>query len=468
MRLFRPIFLILVFYFGANGPLAASQGPVAITADDLVEIDRLFDEALNTRALPGASVTITYDDGRSVTRNYGVMSSTSQEPVTDPTRFRIGSISKMLTALAIMDLVEDGALKLDTPVASFFPDRDVLGKLPGSVTIEHLLRHTSGLADYNEADLHAKVTSGLVTDADLESVLARPTVFEAGHDWAYSNAGYRLLSRILEIASEQTYEEYVRRVLAPSLGLSSLRLCDPGDSGQATGYVSRDGQLQPERAYSIRGLLGEGGLCVTSADLAHLPRKLKTGDWILETTLTRMLAPARLKDGAEIDYGLGVRGGYIGRSRAWGHTGGGPDGSWASMAHYPAHGVTIAVLANGTGSGTDAATLQAAVAAIILDSGAPEDVAVDRSVLEPLTGQYVQGEDAVCMVIADGKLVRHRGSSGAVTPLLPQGSNIFARSDFLNDRFVFQTDGGRALGYRVYQDGLFVGFWRRTPDEACS
>lgn len=448
---------------------SAQAPPQPLPAATMNEVDRLFSEAIGAGAMPGASVSVAFADGSHFSRHYGVRSTHSSAPVTPGTRFRIGSISKLITALAILKLVEERRLGLDTPISSLLPDYPGIARLPASVTVRRLLNHTSGLPDFNRAELEAIVQRGISTDEDLEAVLQRPLIYEPGADWAYADAPYRILSRITERVSGLSFQRYIADRLAPALGLSSLRTCGSAEQDQAQGYLSRGGELRPEPAYAIRGLLGEGGLCATAEDLARLPAALRAGKWISESSLSVMVEPTRLRSGAVVDYGLGIRGGLLGRTRALGHTGGGLDGSWASVAYYPHRGVTVAVTANGTGSGTDAATLQAAVANRVLGESPPEHNLPGRDVALALTGAYARTGQTTCLSYSDGRLVRTRvGASSAPTSLLDQGGNVFARGDYPLDRIVFQTEGTGAVAYRVYYDGFFAEIWHRTESAACT
>ena len=383
----------------------------AASSQTIREIDDLFASALAKRAMQGASVTIAWDDGTVLTRTYGSADGTPAQPATGETLFRYGSISKLFTSLAILKLAEENRIELDAPVASIFPGQEPYSRYPGSVTVRRLLNHTSGLADFSPEEILAKVDRGYVVEQDYVSVLSRPMSYEPGAEWVYSDAPFRLLSMIVEKASGVSYGEFITKNLAPRLNLHSVRLCEPGTANHAAGFVSRNSKLSPERAYSIRGLLGEGGLCGSTADLARLPGEVKNGHWVSSAALDQMLEITRLTDGVEIDYGLGVRRGWLGHFRTWGHTGGGPDGSWAAFAHYPERNVTVAVAANGTGSAIDAVTLQAAVAAIILGIPRPLTEALDAADARQLTGAYARRGRISCIGV-DGR-GEHRTKVGS-------------------------------------------------------
>ena len=446
----------------AGGSLSSQRHMLSL------EIDRLVGAAISASAMPGASVAIIFDDGRMLSRNYGSASILQPARVTGTTRFRIGSISKLVTSLAILRLVEERRLDLDAPVSSLLADWPEIARLPPSITVRRLMNHTSGLPDFTRAELEAKVAQGFTTDGDVNAVLQRPMRSEPGAEWAYADLPFRILSRVVERASGQHYGDYVAQVLAPALGLPSLRLCEPGGAGHASGYLSRNRTLQPEPAYSIRGLLGEGGLCATAADLARLPREVVRRRWISANSLAAMIAPTRLSGGQLIDYGLAVRRGWIGPARSWGHTGGGLDGSWAAVAYFPERRLSIAVVANGTGSEIDAATLFGAIAAAALANPPLDDRPVEAGLGASIIGAYRRRDVTTCIARSPAGMTRARlGSSSAPTPLLHQGSARFARRDYPPDRIVFQTDGDSAPGYSVYYDGFFAEYWNRTTDEAC-
>ena len=437
------------------------------TAAAVAEIDRIVAEAIEARAIPGASVAIAFDDGRLFSRHLGSASLEGPVSVRSASRFRIGSISKLVTALAILKLVEEGRLDLDASIAALLSDQRETARLPASVTVRHLLNHTSGLPDFTRPELDAMVARGVATDHDYLLVLQRTARSEPGSEWAYADLPFRTLSHLVERVSGLPYGRYVAEMLAPALGVPSLALCEPGTRDHVTGYLSRNREFEPEPAYRIRGLLGEGGLCTTGDDLAILVREVAAGRWIGPDSLAAMTSPTRLRGGQVIDYGLGLRGGWLGRMRAWGHTGGGLDGSWASVAYYPERGMSVAVVANGTGSGVDAATLQVTVAAAVLGHRSSERP-LPWSLAQAVTGSYRRGAATTCVIRTEHGLGRVRpGSTTPPTALLYQGAAHFARSDFPLDRIVFQVEGGRSLGYSVYYDGFFAEYWTRASETHC-
>ena len=433
-----------------------------LTPDVLSEIDMVASHALAEGAMPGLAIVIRGSDGTNISRVYGAAVVGTDHAIDEGSVFRLGSISKLVTSAIAMKLVEDGALALDTPVRELLRDRPGFIVIPASVTVRHLLNHTSGLPDYTLGELEEGVARGYFEDDSLVTVLGRPPESEAGEIWKYSDANYGLLTIVIEEATRLPYDRYVEEVFAPAVGLQSLRTCDRANPQKVNGYLATANGFVPEPAYDVRGLQGAGGLCSTASDLAALPERLIDGRWITSESLEQMLAPTVLNDGVTVDYGLGVRGGRLGDLDAWGHTGGGLHGAWATFAYYPASGVSIAVLANGTGSSLDASVIHARVAETVLRPRMLADTGLNRAELELIGGIYSRGNNLTCIVVTDGKLFRKRvGNDAPPIRLLAQDRWVFGRSDYPLDRIVFQAANGPSPSYHVYYDGLFAEYWVR-------
>ena len=215
----------------------ASAGGVHVSADDARAVDSLF-AAYTGDSIPGASVVVIQNGAVTLRRAYGLADLARHVAATPETDYRLASLSKQFTAMAVMLLVNDGALRYDQPV------RDILLELPPStraVTIRHLLNHTAGIR--GEADL------GMLMQSESETVRSKTSILDClkdelfdsppGRVWRYSNFGYCLLGALIERVTGDTYASYVQRsVLLVFLGIPSgpaLQVAhDPPGSARTT------------------------------------------------------------------------------------------------------------------------------------------------------------------------------------------------------------------------------------------
>ncbi len=170
---------------------------------------------------------------------YGLADREQKTPNALNTRFRIGSMNKMFTAVAIMQLVQQSKVSLDDPLGKFLPDypnKDVATK----VTVQHLLTHTGGTGDFFGPEFDAHRLELRTLNDYVKLYGSRPLRFEPGSKWEYSNYGFLLLGLIVEKASGQSYYDYVRDHIYKPAGMTSTA-SDPEDTAvpnRSTGYTS--------------------------------------------------------------------------------------------------------------------------------------------------------------------------------------------------------------------------------------
>ena len=277
---------------------------------------------------------------------YGLADREKNVANTLDTRFRIGSMNKMFTAVAVLQLVQDGKLKLDAPLGTYltdYPNKDVASK----VTVHHLLTHTGGTGDIFGPEFE-KNRLTLRTIGDYVKLYgSRSLEFEPGSKWEYSNFGYMLLGAIIEKVSGTSYYDYVAsKVFAPAGMTSTASL--PEDSvvsGRSKGYT-RDPQkramVSNESTLPYRGTSAGGGYS-TVRDLVRFADALRTHK-LLNATYTELLTAGKVDAmGAKYAYGFVDR--VSEGVRRVGHGGGAP-GMNGDLAIDPQSGYVIAVLAN--------------------------------------------------------------------------------------------------------------------------
>jgi CubicO group peptidase (beta-lactamase class C family) len=299
------------------------------------------------RGIPGVSVAVVRGDESLVARGYGVADRETGARATAATVYPIGSISKQFTAAAILRLVERGALALDDPVSRHLPGYAPAG---GTVRVRHLLRQTSGIREFftlpafaeGNADLN-RPTSELVAMIERE-----PLGFRPGTRWSYSNSNYTVLAQILERVTGQPYERGLEDDFFRPLGLGATHPCAPRPSGehQARGYGRTATGVVAVPPENMNWARGDGGLCSTVEDLARWMRALAAGHAVSPPSYRLMTSRERLGDGTSPDYGYGLSLVPLdGQVRKVAHNGA-IAGYTGTLAHYPDHDLTIAVLTN--------------------------------------------------------------------------------------------------------------------------
>lgn len=275
---------------------------------------------------------------------YGMASYEHDVPNRPDTRFPIASITKTVTALAVLLLADRRRIDVDRPIGDYI---EIGPQWNRNITIHHLLTHTSGISDFEKLPDYAYGKERtLYKDAHiLELIRGVPSSFEPGEGWSYCNTGYNLLGLLIEQAAEMRYEQFVRRSILEPLGMSGTGF---GSServmrGLASGY-SRDGKgmIVKARYHEMENFKASGHMVSTAADLLKLDQALYSGRSLLSEPLqNRMFTPhAFIEQGRHYGYGLSL---YGDGSR--GH-GGSLPGYWCKFRQFPASGRGIVMLSN--------------------------------------------------------------------------------------------------------------------------
>lgn len=435
-------------------------------------IDSLASEALRVGPIAGLSIAVLRDGDLIHARGYGLADVGLASPATEQTVFVIASVSKLITAIAVLTLVEEGLITLDSTLADLLPHFSHV-RQADAITVRHLLTHTSGLPDFLSTFNEARQGSGQVLSDMfvLEFLRDRPLDFEIGTHWIYSNTGFYLLGEIIEEVTSTSFGSYIR-TMASGLGMNSTYLCDDERSpGQRTiGYTWADDRFEISSSYespgTTTGFRAAGGLCSSTQDLVYLPTALLSRGALSEASLATMVAPTTLRYGERVDYGLGTRLGDHNGKPLWGHTGGGNGTSWAVLAHYPLDDVTIAVLINTDRTDRDAWIIEGEIARMVLGAGSPEALPEEGlPTFSPYLGEYEGGRTRRHFSIAESGqhlVVVERDADREPIRLQYVGEHSFTFSDAPMDRLVFDVQDGTAMGYSMYYDGFFADFRRRV------
>ena len=265
-------------------------------------------------------------------------------PATTKSMFRLASISKPFTAVAVMRLVEMGKVNLDTPIHKYLPQ---FPKKRWPITLRQLLCHQSGIHHYRDGDLQSTRHFPGVT-AGLEMFAKDPLMFQPGTRTLYSSYGFNLAGAVIEAVTRRPYAEFVREEVLTPAGIESMR---PDDvfaiiPHRASGYRLRsDGQLENCGLTDTSYKTPSGGWVATAEDVVRLARALLRGKILKEETRELMWTQQKLKNGSETGYALG----WVIAEEHGIHViehSGGQQGSNTHLMISPERNVAVAVLTN--------------------------------------------------------------------------------------------------------------------------
>ncbi|MDQ3996289.1 MAG: beta-lactamase family protein [Gemmatimonadota bacterium] len=264
------------------------------------------------------------------------------------TKFNLGSMNKMFTAVAVMQLVEAGKLSLDDTLGKFLPAGAMRPDVLAKVRVKHLLTHTSGLGSYfsREWDGQSRARYRSVDDW-MGLVKADSLRFEPGTRWGYSNTGMLVLGKVIEVASGKDYFDYVRERIATPAGMTNTDAyeLDRVNRNLAVGY-------QPEQTprgveyrnnifmHVIRGGPAGGGYS-TVGDLTRFAEALKAGKLVSKESVRLLTTPKPELSSPQYGFGFGVQMG----GKIVGHSGGFP-GINSQLDIYVGEDYTLAVMSN--------------------------------------------------------------------------------------------------------------------------
>lgn len=397
---------------------------------DLERLDAIF-ESFDSARNPGCAVGVDRDGKRVVERSYGMADLEFRVANSPETIFEAGSISKQFTAAAVVLLALDGALALDDDIRDYVPEVPDYGE---TITIRHLLTHTSGLRDWGSvAAISGWGRSSRSHDHDhVLDILSRQSAlnYPPGDAYSYTNSGFNLLAVIVERVSGTSFADFSREHLFEPLGLRDTQWRDDYRTivpGRSSAYSPQEDGFRINRP--IEHVHGNGGLLTTVDDLLrwneHLDRETLGSAFMAE-----MHTRGVLNDGSEIHYASGLQFGSQNGVARISHTGS-TSGYRAYLARFPDEALSVALLCNV--SSANPGGLGGQVAALFLpeppadeDPGdepeeeepeEPSEFDPSPSELEAYTGTY-HSEDAETTLkvrLEEDTLVIHRRPSARLT-----------------------------------------------------
>lgn len=309
------------------------------------ELDKIFAREFKPDA-PGCAVLVARNGLVIYEEAYGLANLELNVPNTAETVFEIASNTKQFTAVAIMQLVEQGKISLQDSIGTYIPDYPTGGYV---ITIEHLLTHTSGIADYLAMEEFDSTVWRLDTSPiDFINIFKRDRIdFEPGTDFGYSNSGYFLLGYIIEEASGVSYRKYMEDNIFIPAGMTNSYYNDHEAIiyNRASGYTKGSDGFENAEYVSSSKLYSAGALVSTVDDYFKYYQALDAYKLVSKKSLEKIRTSYTLKNGSETGYGYGVQVRDLRGYCTIAHAGGGP-GSWSMHWYFPLEDVHFIVFTN--------------------------------------------------------------------------------------------------------------------------
>lgn len=428
----------------------STRGPVAHAADSIA------DAIIKRGRVAALSIAVIRGRDTLVMKGYGMADIENEVPATPRTVYRIGSVTKQFTSVAIMQLVEQGKLSLDDDVTKYVPNAPTHGR---RVLVRHLLNHSSGIPSYTDVggNLGRIIRQDLPKDSLIATVKDDSLQFEPGSHFYYNNTGYFLLGMIIERVTGKPYGEYLHDVLFAPNGLSSTVYCSvtPLIKHRAQGYDARPTGLVNADYISMDLPYAAGSLCSTVGDLAAWTRLLHSGKLVKESSFASMTTPAKLTSGRPMQYGFGLFMDTLGTHRRI-HHGGGINGFISELAYYPDDSLTVVVLSNTAPAPSDEVADNLARVAFGMpllpdEPVAPADLPISSDEITRLSGNYKvtwpDGSKRNARIYANGQqLMLQIENQPAIRMMKQSAPNTFAAMG-QPGRIVVDVIEGKVVGF---------------------
>jgi CubicO group peptidase (beta-lactamase class C family) len=312
---------------------------LAAKAEDLTpKFDEYMNGCVKVNHFSGA-VLASKGEHTLFAKGYGYANAEHEVLNTVRTKFRLGSITKQFTAMAILILAEQGKLKLDDPVGKYI---DLAPKAWEGVTIHHLLTHTSGVPSYtNSPDYMKKMMMPETTASMIARFRDKPLEFKPGERFHYSNSGYFLLGAVIDKVSGKSYERFLKEAIFDPLAMANTGYDHASTvlPGRASGYVFDGDHLRNAQYLDMAQPYAAGSLYSTVDDLARWDRALRDEKLISHQSYAIMYTPIK----NNYAYGWVVT---TSKGRKQIEHGGGINGFASEILRYPEQKVCVVVLSN--------------------------------------------------------------------------------------------------------------------------
>jgi len=406
------------------------------TTDLTYKIDSILGTQIMSET-PGGAIGVVKDGKVLYKKMFGIANLDYRIPVTDSTVFNLASVSKQFTAFLVLLLEKEGKLNLDDTIQNYIPELKSYGH---PITIRQLVHHTSGIATYDILKLFAGIPSKMPWDAEdqFNMIQSYNTLnFNPNEEFMYSNDGYFLLARIIEMVTGKTFSQCIKEKIFEPLDMKNAVINDsPGKiiSNRASGY-NKIGDIFSETNTESNSTCGYSNVYASVNDLINWSKNLTNKSLGGEQLFNRIFnATDTLNSGETISYTYGFYTLSPGGPKKVCHEGG-TEGFRAYLSHFPETGFSVFVMANGETN--NHVTLADKIADLCLnDHFKPEikkehkEITLNKEFYQPYIGEYLLSyadllkfdivNDTLQLTFSDGKIVN----------MYPEKENEFFLKEF--------------------------------------
>lgn len=415
----------LLFWLLLVTPLSAQDGKQY--AEEIQRFEQFVEQQIERDPIPGLSIAFMKDDFVWA-KGFGYADLENKTPAKAESAYRLASVTKPMTAVAVLQLAEEGKIDLEAEVQEYVP---YFPKKPWPVRVGLLLGHLGGIPHYVNYDEEGHFKYHKDTREAIAVFEHFDLVAEPGTEYNYTSYGYNLLGAVIEGASGQSYREYMRDHVWGPAGMDATGMDDPYEliPNRVRGYRRINGEIKNSEFVDISSRFAAGGTRSTVIDLIKFAQGLLSGKLLSDETMNTMWTSMATADGYFTDYGQGWGiGGVNGRFRV-AHSGGQPETS-TYLVIFPADRFAMAIATNLESS--DRSPYLERLYEIILDE--PYDI-------EAYIGNKI--DDAIYAAMAnvfDHGLSQYKQFGASV---VPDPEEVTAAFDYFNqhvDREALQTN----------------------------
>jgi CubicO group peptidase (beta-lactamase class C family) len=287
--------------------------PAFAQEDKVRAFEQFVETTMKAQRMPGLSVAVVHGDFR-WSRGFGYADVENEVPARADSSYRMGSVTKPMTAVAVLKLADEGKIDLDAEVQTYVP---YFPKKSKPVTIRQLLAHQGGISHYRDYMKEGRIREPKNTREAIAIFQDFDLVAEPGTAFNYSSYGFNLLGAAVEGASGKPYGDYLTENVWKPLGMASTRMDDPRAlvPHRVTGYVLEKGALKRSEYVDVSSRFGGGGTRSTVEDMLRLVEGLAAGKVLKDATRDAAWTMQPTRDGRYTRYGLGF--GILHRNGRW-------------------------------------------------------------------------------------------------------------------------------------------------------